>query len=191
MTDDAPGFAPLSSDDFDALLEGDTAADHLNAFLEKGYQASMARFKDAMGKEVPWNKTQAPTAPFSAKDLVPPPKRRVAEPPKKTPVSSVTSDIKIKDKEGVDIPLRPFDKKPVQQVSATVKESDKRHDAGHIKQTQKTTKEKAPVAATSEPNTPSPDSPDFKKVSGEFLEQKLKERQDKLGDVFKDKGTLS
>lgn len=191
MTDDAPGFAPLSSDDLDALLEGPDAASNLEAFFEKGYDQSMARFRDAIGTQTPWQKTQAPTAAFSLNDLVPPPKRKVAQPPTPKHVDAVSSDISIEEKESIEIPLRPIDKTPVQQVNATVKETPKQHDTGTIKETKKTTQASAPVTASSEPTPETTDSPELRKVSGELLEAKLKERQDKLGDVFKDKGTLS
>lgn len=191
MTDDAPGFAPLSSDDFDTLLEGPNAAESLEAFFDKGYASSMSRFKDALRSQNPWQKMPDPTAPFSSKNLVPPPKRRTVETPKTSHVKTVTDEPQIPEKESVEIPLRPIDKRPIQQVKFIQKEETKQHDTGRITPQKKTSKEQAPITASMESEPTPSETPKLRNVSGEFLEQKLKQRQDKLGDIFKDKGTLS
>lgn len=191
MTEGGPGFAPLSSDEFDALLNGENAAENLEAFLEQGLDIGMSRIKNALNSEVPGQEIPAPTARFSSESLVPPPKRKATAPSPEPSVNTVAPDIEFDESEPVDIPLRPVDKTPTQQLKAKSKTESKQMDTGKVKDTRKKTKAKTPVTASSTPDTPDTDTPDLRKVSGELLERKLKERQDKLGDVFKDKGTLS
>jgi hypothetical protein len=191
MTDDAPGFAPLSSDDFDALIEGPNAADNLERFLESGLEKGMSNIGDAIKNEDPWKRDVKPTAAFSTDALVPPPKPRQVKEKPKSSVDAITADSTPEAPEKIDIPLRPMDKKPVQHVRSTPEKEDVQHDTGKVKEERKKTTANAPVTAASEQKEQDEKTPDFRKVSGELLEQKLKERQDKLGDVFKDKGTLS
>ena len=191
MTGATPEFGALTPDDLNRLIEGPDADKHLASFLEKGVNTAFSQIRETMKAHADAPAEIEPTYAFELGHLVPPPKRKAAA-PKKARVSTVAAGLMDLDTEDILIPLRPIDKKAIEKISAIPHQEPVIKDTGKVpKRPLQKTQNAAPVAAVSEPKEAAGMALNLQKISGELLEKRLKERQDKMGDIFKDKGTVS